>query len=296
MNAFRVIFLTLVFAFSMLFLVQNSQVLDTRDPLLLNLWLAELSTPAVSFYVFVFVCFVTGLIFGLITFLPGNREVKDRLHLVRLKSRQLKGEILNMHKEHEKALMKDEPQQEPQHDSESQAESIPPSDEPRPYSKPSPAGGIAGITALAGVIILFAVGAYFYYCLHERLNETAQQNHLTLEMVSENTAGIGQLNSQGTFLLEEVYRVEALVSEQDIAYQEAVEQLGQRVDEHEQIINALRNIPRQTADYITLLLIHEYTSRIEYLREKAPEEDQETLNEVLQSLESALEHYRIKID
>lgn len=280
MNAVRVLFLTLVFALSMLFLVQNTQVLDTRAGLILDLWWVELSSPEIAFYVFIFLCLIFGIIFGAVTFFPGNRELRAKLRLLRIRIKSLTQEVIAMHK-------KDETPQEPERTQEPKPLEEPDSvheksDLPQgPYQEDVviKTGGAAGKAALVGVFAIFVLLTAFYYYVDQKISDFQAQMDLTIES-STQAAELAQRIEQETK-----------------GFNRDIAGLTRSLQKHEKEISALQSLPQDTMNYLTMMLISEYAVKVDGLLEKAEtEEDREMLSGVLDSLGKALEHYRKKVE
>lgn len=280
-NSFRVIFLTAVFAFSMLFLVQNSQILDTEASLFLDLWWVKLSSPDIAFYVFVFICFIAGLIFGVFTFLPGNKDLRKKLRPIKAKTKELRGEIIAMQKKEE---IKTEEVIEQQNSADESAE---PSENKEKFEEPvihtEKSGGAAGKIALAGVIVIFIVISVFYFHAEQKFQEFQAKVDMTMQnslMISET--------------MEEVNKVNSNVQNELSSLTSAVSEQKKQLETHEEMLDDLHNLPQKTMDYLTFMLMKEYSVKIDQLMESAQEEDQQMLEDVLESLDTALEHYRLK--
>ncbi len=263
----------------MLFLVQNTPVLDTRASLILDLWWVELSSPEIAFYVFVFMCFVLGIVFGAIAFSPGNRESREKLKLLRLKIKNLTREIIGMQKKEEKQEEKPAEdfkikEQEPAEDLKSQPEH--PSLEKDVEIK---TGGAAGKLALVGVFALFILVTALYFFMDQKISDFQTQMELTI-----------QNSAQAVDLTQRL--------EQDTAELKGeVSILSSSLMEHEKEISALQRLPQDTMDYLTMMLINEYAVKIDQLMERAEsEKDREILEEVLESIGRALDHYKEKVN
>ncbi len=298
MNAIRVLFLTLVFALSMLFLVQNTQVLDTRASLVLDLWWVKLSSPEIAFYVFIFLCLILGIVFGALTFLPGNRDLREDLRLLRVKIKRLTQEVIDMQKKEDISHEKPEAAQD-QTSPKEEAESVPEpekSQEPEAPEDAHPAekpprmpeepikedqvvrvGGAAGKAALVGIFALFILLTLFYYYVDQQLNDF--QTRMDMAVESSNLAS--EL---------------ATTAERDSAeLREEVSGLAMSLQQQEKEIIALKRLPQDTVDYLTLMFINQYAVNMEQLIEEAEtDEDREMLSGVLDSLNSALKHYMQK--
>ena len=279
MNAFRVLFLTLVFALSMLFLIQNTQVLDTPASLMLDLWLIELNSPHIAFYVFVFLCFILGIIFGAITFSPGNRESRRKLNLLRLKIKNLTQEIIGMQKK------EDIDEQKPAESSDKLQEKgtteefkSPPEQQTMEKDAVIKPGGAAGKAALIGVFALFILLTALFFFVDQRISDFRNRMDLTV-----------QNSAMAVDLAQRL--------EQDNAkLKEEVSMLSSSLMEHEKEISTLQRFPQDTMDFLTMMLINEYAVKISQLIEKADsDEDREMLEDVLDSIGKALDHYKDKI-
>ena len=276
MNVFRVLFLTIIFALSMLFLVQNTQVLDTRANLILDLWWVRFSSPEIAFYLIVFLALIFGVIFGAVTFFPGNKELRENLRLLKIKIKSLTQEIIDMQKKEDVQDEKQEEKKEPE-----------PVEEARPGYSPMEedvtiktgdkdmvirTGGAAGKTALVGVFAVFILLVAFYFYVDQKISE--YQRHM--DLVTEESASVA-------------------VSTQRM--QQDISSLSRSLQEHEEEISALQNLPQETMDFLTMMLINEYQVKVDQLIERAEtEEDREMLGELLESLEKTLEYYRDKVD
>lgn len=278
MNTFRVIFLTAVFAFSMLFLVQNSQILDTEASLFLDLWWVKLSSPDIAFYVFVFICFIAGIVFGVFTFLPGNRDLRKKLTPIKAKIKELRGEIIAMQKKEEIKTEEVIEQQKSADQSAETSENEEKIEEPVVHVEKS--GSTAGKIALAGVVVLFIIISVFYFHAEQKFQEFQAKVDMTMEnslMISET---MEEVNNN---VKKELSTFTSVISEQE-----------KQLETHEEMLDDLHNLPQKTMDYLTFMLMKEYSVKIDQLMESANEDDQQMLRDVLESLDTALEHYRLK--
>jgi hypothetical protein len=278
-NALRVLLLTLVFALSMLFLVQNTQVLDTRASLMLDLWLVELSSPQIAFYVFVSLCFILGIIFGAITFSPGNRESREKLKLLRLKIKNLTQEIIGMQKKqdtHEQTPA--ESSDELQEQETTEGFTSPPEQQTIEEDAVIKPGGTAGKAALIGVFALFILLTALYFFVDQRLSDFQNRMDLTVQ--------------NSALAVDLAQRLE----QDNEKLKEEVSMLSSSLMEHEKEISSLQRLPQDTMDYLTMMLINEYAVNISQLIEKADsDEDREMLEDVLDSIGKALDHYKGKV-
>ncbi|MFN2268967.1 MAG: hypothetical protein ABR533_11880, partial [Desulfonatronovibrio sp.] len=280
-NTFRVLFLTAVFAFSMLFLVQNSHVLDTESSLFLDLWWVQLSSPNIAFYVFVFICFIAGLLFGVFTFLPGNRDLRQKLRPIKAKTKELRGEIIAMQKKEE---IKTEEVLEQQKDADQSAEH---SENEKKFEEPlvhtEKSGGAAGKIALAGVVVLFVVISVFYFHAQQKFQEFQAKVDMTMEknhIVSQTMDEVKNVNND---VKKEMSSLTASINNQE-----------KKLETHAEMLDDLNNLPQKTMDYLTFMLMKEYAVKIDQLMEDAAEDDQQMLQDILESLDTALEHYSKK--
>ncbi len=281
MNTFRVLFLTAVFAFSMLFLVQNSQILDTESSLFLDLWWVKLSSPDIAFYVFVFICFIAGLVFGIFTFLPGNRDLRKKLRPIKAKIKELRGEIIAMQKKEEIKTEEVVEQEKVADQSANHPETEEKIEEPVVHTKKS--GSASAKIALAGVVVLFVVISVFYFHAEQKFQEFQAKVDMTMQnslMISEAMEEVSNVNND---VKNELSSLISVISEQE-----------KQLKTHEEMLEEVHNIPQQTMDYLTLMLMKEYSVKIGQLMESAGEDDQQMLQDVLESLDTALEHYRLK--
>ncbi len=278
MNAFRVLFLTAIFAFSMIFLFQNTQVLDNRLSLVLDLWWTQLSSPEIALYLFIFLCLLAGIIFGALTFFPGNKELRRSLKTLKLKIKSLTREIIDMQKKEE--VLEDKSQEKTDHPQE------PPIEEDRDLKEqPAAEGaavkpaGAAGRIALAGVLALFVILTGFYFFVDQRLEQI--QTSLDDSIQSSVLA----------------VAIAERVDQETAGFREDIEDLSTALDSHAQDIAELQRLPQDTMDYLTMMLINEYTVKIQQLLKSAETaKDRSVLAEALDSLEKALSHYMNKVD
>ena len=276
MNALRVLFLTLVFAFGILFLVQNTQVLDNRISLALDLWWVQLSTPYMAFYIFIFLALMLGIIFGAVTFFPGNKELRENLKLLRIKIKGLTQEVIELHKK-----------EDIHEDGKSEKEVPEPAEETLDLPEDPTldkdtvikTGGSSGKTALVGVFALFVLLTAFYFYIDQKISSFQGR----MDMVIEDSLTSAELAAKA--------ERETLVLQEDIS------NLSGILQEQEKEISQLRRLPQDTMDYLTMMKIDEYAANINQLMETAgTEADREMLAEILKSLQKAMDHYADKAD
>lgn len=278
MNTFRVLFLTLVFALSMLFLIQNTQVLDQSVTLVLDLWWAEFNSPAIDMYVIVFLCLLLGTVFGVIAFFPGNRDLRRKHKMQKAELKNLTQEVLDMQKS------EDTREDKPEETADSQSpESTHAARRPEAQSlgddlevKPN---GTSGKIALVGVFVMFILLTGFYFFMDQKINQFQNQMDST---IADST--------QAVELARKVDRETA-------GYREEIEKLTRTQNRHQEEIAALQSLPQDTMDYLTMMLINEYSVKIDQLMKSAgTEEDRKLLEDIKKSLGKALGHYREKTD
>lgn len=278
MNTFRVLFLTLVFAMSMLFLVQNTQVLDQSVTLVLYLWWAEFSSPATSMYMIVFLCLLLGIIFGVIAYFPGNRGLRRKHKLQKARLKNLTQEVLDM--------QKSEDTQENRQEETADRQTPEPTEEiPRPGAhtleedlavKPT---GTSGKIALVGIFVMFILLTGLYFFIDQKMTQFQNQMDTTIASTAE------------------AVELARKVDQETAGYQEEIEKLTRTQNQHKEEIAALQSLPQDTMDYLTMMLINEYSVKIDQLMKSAgTEEDRELLKDIKKSLGRALGHYQEKID
>ncbi len=275
-----------------LFLFQNAHVLDTRANLILDLWWAKYSSPEVVFYVFVFVCFVFGIFFGALTFFPGNKELRKNLKLLRIKIKNLTQEITAMHKKEEIPQEKSQEEMDPRPEEAegpgSEAEKV---SGPAPESKDPPkhtpvdqevvikTGEASGKFALIGVFAVFILLIAFYFYIDQKISEFQSHMDLSIEK-SELAAELAQKAQQ-----------------ESEGFKEDLSAFSSSLREQEKELSALKSLPQDTMDYLTMMQVNDYLAGIDQLVQRAvTDEDKEMLEAVRDSLNKALEHYREKTD
>jgi uncharacterized membrane protein YgaE (UPF0421/DUF939 family) len=291
-NVFKILFLTLIFAMGFLFLFQNAHVLDTRASLILDLWWVKYSSPEVVFYVFVFVCFVFGIVFGALTFFPGNKELRKNLKLLRIKIKNLTQEVTAMHKKEEipeeksQEEMDSRPEEaeEPRLEAEKEPGPAPESKDPPKYAPFDQevvvkTGEASGKAALIGVFAVFILLVAFYFYIDQKISEF--QSHMDLSIEKSELAA------------ELVQKVQ----QESEGFKEDLSAFSSSLREQEKELSALKSLPQDTMDYLTLMLINDYMAGIDQLTQRAAtDEDKEMLEAVRDSLARALKHYTEKVD
>ncbi|WP_028573747.1 hypothetical protein [Desulfonatronovibrio hydrogenovorans] len=271
MNAFRVIFLTLVFALCMLFLVQNSQVLGSRAEIFLDLGWVRLISPETAIYIFVFLCLLAGIIFGVMTFSPGNREARIKLKESKDRIRNLTREIKEMQKKED---IQEEVSKENQEE-DIQAEQT--RDEPvsSEISSPPPkSGNTAGKAALAGVVAIFVLLSVFYFYVDQKI------------------AGFQDGFDQAVTQADDAKQRIVDLDRENAELREQLSLLASQAEKQEQELAKLHDLPGQTINYLTLLVLGEYSSGLSQLMESAStDQDRHYLEEVIKSIEAARKHF-----
>ncbi len=273
MNALRVIFLMFVFAAVMLVISQNTATLGYRAPLELDLWLVHLTSPSMAMYVFVFLCFILGIIFGALTFYPGNREIRENLRLLRNRINLLKEELMTLEQQKKQELKDIQEQAAP--------EEKPIREEPVLVHTSS----AWGKAAMAGFVITFILLVVFYYyaqtemdLLKKRMSESEEKAvHLT-------QATEDSLSSMEETLLS-----------LELKFQDETGKIEERLRDIDEEIQILERQPQKTRDYLTLMHLQQYMQNLEYLQQGAESEiDREKLDQAGEMLQKAIEHYRGK--
>ncbi len=290
MNTFRVIFFFLAFTAALLVLIQNFQPLGYSSSLVLDLWFFRLTSPEISFYIFVFFCFVLGIVFALITFYPGNRELRKNLKLLQNRVKLLREEYMTVEKEREQELKN------------RQAELESSEESPGAASEHEHKSGLAGKVAVGGcIILLVALVGLYYHSLQER--EQLQEQMADLEKaVQEEITPVKKDVTTTERRLEELdktlqERTARIRSVQDQLQEESqqIKAMQDKLQEHAGELEVLQRLPQQTRDYLKLIRLQEYLQSIKYLElEAETEEDKERLQEAGQVLEEAIEHFRDK--
>ncbi len=270
MNAFRVIFYMLVIAAALLVLVQNTDTLGHQAPLELDLWLFQLTSPAIAMYVFIFLIFILGILIGTLTFYPGNRELKENLRLLRNRTELLKEELWTV--ENERAHKLREIRGEKGFD-----EKIAHDRSIQDYQ-----GESWGKSAMAGFVIVFILLVVFYYYTLRDMDQT----HQRMDQVEESTFSLSQQ-------LEEV---ELLIEDEAERSHSRIDGLQDQLEAHSGEIETLKLQPQKTVDLITLLHLRETLQTLRYLvMEAETEEDRESLIDAGNMLQQAIEHYEDKL-
>jgi uncharacterized integral membrane protein len=283
-NVLKALFLTLAAAAGFIFLFQNTHVLDSRTSLVLDLWWVQFTSPQLVFYWFVFLCFVFGIVFGAFAFFPGNKELRKSLKLLRARIRALTQEITTMHKKDEFTEEKIEDGQAT--GPEEVKDSGP---EPEPQFQPEEAvvdrevmvktTEASGKSALVGVFALFILLVAFYFYIDQKISGIQSHMEQSVEK-SELAARMAQ---------------EAI--ENSEVFREELQAVSMSLKEHEKEISALRSLPQDTMDQMTMMQVNDYLAGIDQLVQRAAtEQDRELLEAVRDSLSKALEHYREKAD
>ncbi|WP_291322574.1 hypothetical protein [Desulfonatronospira sp.] len=178
MNVLRLIFLLLVFGAVMLGLSQNTETLGLKSPLELDLWIWHLKSPEMAMYVFIFLCFILGVIFGVITFFPANKEVRQQLKIMRNKLRLVQEDFRTAELERAREIMK-------------RQEKVAPEEEAFREEVVSKASFRAwGKAAMAGCVLLFVILVALYYYGHtefEKVHEQAAQSEENITRMIEDT-------------------------------------------------------------------------------------------------------------
>ena len=303
MNAFRLIFLLLVFAAVMLGLSQNTETLGLKAPLELDLWFIELSLPQVAMYVFIFFCFLLGIIFGIITFFPANKESREKLKVLRKKLRLLQEDFKTAEMERARQIMKRQEQITP--DQEAFKDEIVSATSSRAWGK----------AAMAGFVLLFGVVVALYYYGHTEFHkvheQTAATEEKTTRMIEDTQTSLNSLKqdfrASDTKLdnLEQDFRVadkklgelESQFIKETAKIRDTTENMQNMLEEHSQEISELKLIPVQTRDYLTRMHLEQYLQTLDYLKQGAEtDSDIKRLQEASEKVRKALEHYREKSD
>ncbi|MFP4110599.1 MAG: hypothetical protein ACLFTF_06185 [Desulfonatronovibrio sp.] len=276
MNTFRVLFLTLVFALSMLFLIQNTQALDASVTLDLDLWWAELSSPLMDMYVVVFLCLLLGAVFGVIAFFPGNRELRRKHKLQKARLKNLTQEVLDMQKTED---VQENKQEETTQAAQTAEETRRPGGKILEEDLEVKPSGTSGKIALVGIFVMFILLTGFYFFMDQKMTQFQNQMDSTIAESAE------------------AVELARKVDRETAGYREDIENLARTQNQHQEEIAALQSLPQDTMDYLTMMLINEYSVKIDQLMKSAgTEEDRELLEDIKKSLGRALGHYQEKID
>ncbi len=303
MNAFRLIFLLLVFSAVMLGLSQNTETLGLKAPLELDLWFIELSLPQMAMYVFIFFCFLLGIIFGVITFFPANIDAKERLKVLRKKLRLLQEDLRTAEMERASLIMKRQEKITP--DQEAFKEEIVSSTSSRAWGK----------AAMFGCAVLFVILVVLYYYGHSEFQKVHEQAAATEEkatsMIEDNRSSLDNLEQDFRAAdkkladLEKDFRAaDAKLGKLEQDFKEETEHLRdtassiqEKLEKHSGEISELQLIPVQTRDYLTLMHLEQYLQTLDYLKQGAETDaDVKRLQDAADEVRKALEHYQEKPD
>ncbi len=289
MNAFRLIFLLLVFAAVMLGLSQNTETLGLKAPLELDLWFIELSLPQVAMYVFIFFCFLLGIIFGIITFFPANREAREKLKVLRKKLRLLQEDFKTAEMERARQIMKRQEKISP--DEEAFKEEIVSSASSRAWGK----------AAMAGCVVLFFTLVALYYYGHTEFEKVHEQTKANMEkttgMIEDTQSSLDNLEHDFRDADKKLGELDREFREETAKLQDATENMQEKLQKHSGEISELKLIPVKTRDYLTVMHLEQYLQTLGYLKKEADtEEDRKRLQEAAEEVRKALEHYREKSD
>ncbi|EFI34547.1 hypothetical protein Dthio_PD1919 [Desulfonatronospira thiodismutans ASO3-1] len=289
MNAFRLIFLLLVFAAVMLGLSQNTETLGLKAPLELDLWFIELSLPQVAMYVFIFFCFLLGIIFGIITFFPANREAREKLKVLRKKLRLLQEDFKTAEMERARQIMKRQEKISP--DEEAFKEEIVSSASSRAWGK----------AAMAGCVVLFFILVALYYYGHTEFEKVHEQTKANMEkttgMIEDTQSSLDSLEHDFRDADKKLGELDREFREETAKLQDATENMQEKLQKHSGEISELKLIPVKTRDYLTVMHLEQYLQTLGYLKKEADtEEDRKRLQEAAEEVRKALEHYREKSD
>ena len=284
MNVLKALLLILAAAAGFIFFFQNTHVLDSSTSLVLDLWWVKFTSPELVFYWFVLMCFVFGIVFGAFAFFPGNKELRKSLKLLKAKIRELTQEITAMHKKDELTQEKIEDGQAPGPEEVKEA-----GPEPEPHFQPEQAsvdrevvvktGEASGKSALVGVFALFILLVAFYFYIDQKISGI--QSHMEQSVEKSELAS----------------RMAQKAEENSQVLREDLQAVSMSLKEHEKEISALKSLPQDTMDHLTMMQVNDYLAGIEQLVQRAATlEDKEMLEAVRESLDKALEHYREKTD
>jgi len=289
MNAFRLIFLLLVFAAVMLGLSQNIETLGLKAPLGIDLWFIEFSLPQVAMYVFIFFCFLLGIIFGIITFFPANRDARERLKVLRKKLRLLQEDFKTVEMERAKQIMKRQEKITP--DEEAFKDEIVSATSSRAWGK----------AAMAGCIVIFAILVVIYYYGHSELEKVHEQAAATEEktssMIEDTRSSLDNLERDFRASDKKLGELDSEFKKESAKLRETTESMQGMLEKHSEEISELKLIPVQTRDYLTLMHLEQYLQTLDYLKQGAETDaDIKRLQEASDQVRKALEHYREKSD
>ena len=289
MNAFRLIFLLLVFAAVMLGLSQNIETLGIKAPLGIDLWFVEFSLPQVAMYVFIFFCFLLGIIFGIITFFPANRDAREKLKVLRKKLRLLQEDFKTVEMERAKQIMKRQEKITP--DEEAFKDEIVSATSSRAWGK----------AAMAGCIVIFAILVVIYYYGHSELEKVHEQAAATEEktssMIEDTRSSLDNLERDFRASDKKLEELDSEFRKESAKLRETTESMQGMLEKHSEEISELKLIPVQTRDYLTLMHLEQYLQTLDYLKQGAETDaDIKRLQEASDQVRKALEHYREKSD
>lgn len=277
MNILRVILLTLFFALTMLFFVQNSVNMDTTASLTLDLWWIKLTSPAMALYVLVIICLAAGIFFGALTYLPGNRYLQERIKQDKQKIKNLSKEITEMEKAREEKIRK-----------ESMTEETPvmedkPLHEHEPIVRSS--GSSAGVIALISVFAVFVILVVFYYYVDQQFSKYQGRLEASVEQSQQAAAKAAEVEKAGKALRDEMNQVENHVRKQSTT-----------LKEHTRKIQALEDLPQKTMDYMNMMIMKEYAAKIDQLLDSSDsDQDRKMLMDARKPLEKLLNNYEDRL-
>ncbi|WP_291319672.1 LapA family protein [Desulfonatronospira sp.] len=289
MNAFRLLFLLLVFAAVMLGLSQNTETLGLKAPLELDLWFTELAFPQMAMYIIVFLCFLLGIIFGVITFFPANREAREKLKIQRKKLRLLQEDLKTAEMERARHIMK-------------RQEKITPDEEAFKDEIVSSASSRAwGKAAMAGCVVLFVILIALYYYGHTELEKVHKQASATKEkttgMIEENRNILDSLDSDFRVADQKLGQLDSDFRDEAAKLQERTISIQEMLEKHSREISKLQLMQAETRDYLTLMQLEQHQRTLDYLKRVAEtDENMQPLLDAADEVREALEYYREKLD
>ena len=289
MNAFRLIFLLLLFSAVMLGLSQNTETLGLKAPLALDLWFIELALPQMAMYVFIFFCFLLGIIFGVITFFPANKDVRERLKVLRKRLRLLQEDLKTAEMERAGLIMKRQEKITPEQ--EAFKEEIVSSTSSRAWGK----------AAMAGCTVIFVILVGLYYYGHTEFEKVHEQAAATEEkatgMIEDNRSSLENLKQDFRAADARLEKLEQGLREETESLWDTAGKMQEKLEEHSREISELQLIPMQTRDYLTLMHLEQYLQTLDYLKQGAKTDaDRKRLQEAAEAIRKSLEHYREKSD
>ncbi|MFW5730596.1 MAG: LapA family protein [Desulfonatronovibrionaceae bacterium] len=273
MNIFRVILLTLFFALTMLFFAQNSANMHTTSSLTLDLWWVKLSSPALALYVLVIISLLAGIIFGSLTYLPGNRYLQEKNRQDKQKIKNLSKEITIMEKIREESMTKEVPneREHPLHEQEDMVKS---------------SGSSAGVMALISVFAVFVVLVVFYYYTDQQFSKYQDQLQSSVKQSKQAAEKASEVEKAGKALRDEMNELKTQDSKQTAV-----------LKEHSGKIKELEDLPQKTVDYMNMMVIKEYAAKIDQLLESSvSDQDRKMLMDARKPLEKLLKSYENRLD